>query len=130
MILGQIIFYVADIEKSLQFFNRVFDIETKFIHESGAYAEMLTGTTTLAFVDESLAATNLPDGLFKKNSNEEAPLGCELVFNSKNVDDLYKKALENGAKDIASPHTKPWGQTVGYIRDPNGILIEIATPIS
>jgi hypothetical protein len=24
---------------------------------------------------------------------------------------------------------KPWGQTVGYVRDPDGFLVEICSPI-
>ena len=125
---SHMIFYIVDIKKSLVFFKDVFVCETAFIHESGTYAELATGATTLAFVSESLASSNLPKG-YKKNSNDEPPLGCEIVFTSKDVMPLYQKALSSGAEDIAAPTQKPWGQTVAYIRDPNGILIEIASPI-
>jgi hypothetical protein len=31
---------------------------------------------------------------------------------------------------IASPELKPWGQTVAYVRDFNGILVEIASDMN
>lgn len=129
MSFSHVIYYVADIEKSLKFFKEVFDLETKFFHESGAYAELDSGPIALAFVSESLASLNLPEG-YKKNSNKEQPLGCEIVFTSKEVNKLYRKALQHGAKDVAPPKEKPWGQIVAYIRDPNGILVEIGSPIA
>jgi len=30
---------------------------------------------------------------------------------------------------LEEPVTKPWGQKVGYLRDTNGFIIEICTPI-
>lgn len=128
MAFSYVIFYVADIEKSLKFFKQVFDLETRFLHESGAYAELNSGAVTLAFVSESLASLNLPYG-FKKSSNKEPPLGCEVAFTSKEVNAHYHKALQHGAKDIAPPKEKPWGQTVAYVQDPNGILVEICSPM-
>lgn len=128
MIFSHVIFYVADIKLSLTFFKKAFDFETKFVHESGAYAELTTGSTTLAFVSEDLASSNLPNG-YKKNSNKEPPIGCEIVFTSKDVEGLYQKALKSGATDVAPPKQKPWGQTVAYVRDPNGILVEIGSLI-
>ncbi len=124
-----VIYYVADIKESLLFFKKVFDLEAKFVHESGDYAELNSGTTSLAFVSEDLASSHLSKG-FKKNSNKELPLGCEIVFTSKDVEAMYQKALKNGAKDISAPAQMPWGQTVAYVRDPNGILVEIASPVS
>jgi hypothetical protein len=28
---------------------------------------------------------------------------------------------------VAEPEAKPWGQTVGYLRDLDGVLIELCT---
>ena len=41
-----------------------------------------------------------------------------------------KTAVDAGANLYAEPVEKPWGQTVAYLRDPNGILIELATPVA
>jgi lactoylglutathione lyase len=36
--------------------------------------------------------------------------------------------VEAGAAPVSEPATKPWGQDVAYVRDPDGVLIEIASP--
>jgi uncharacterized glyoxalase superfamily protein PhnB len=38
-------------------------------------------------------------------------------------------AIKNGAELLEETVTKPWGQKVGYLRDLNGFIIEICTPI-
>ena len=30
---------------------------------------------------------------------------------------------------MTEPETKPWGQDVAYVRDPDGNLIELASPV-
>ena len=40
-----------------------------------------------------------------------------------------ENAVKNGAKLLEKTVTKPWGQQVGYLRDLNGFIIEICTPI-
>jgi catechol 2,3-dioxygenase-like lactoylglutathione lyase family enzyme len=42
----------------------------------------------------------------------------------------YAKALDAGAVVIKEPLTKPWGQTVAYVRCPDGTLVEICSPVS
>ena len=34
-----------------------------------------------------------------------------------------------GATAEAAPETKPWGQTVAYVRDNRGFLVELCTPM-
>ena len=123
------ILYVKDIPKALVFYKDVFGIEPKFIHESNQYAELATGATTLAFASESLAAYNLPNGYVPHDINK-APLACEIVFTVSNVQEWYDKALKAGAHALAAPQQKPWGQVVAYVQDPNGVLVEIAGPLS
>lgn len=126
MQLGYVIIYAEDVEESVTFYERAFGLLRRFVHESGAYAEMETGETTLAFVAEELAALNVPGG-YRRNTPGEAPAGVEVVLVSKDVEDAYRHAVENGAVPVSSPIEKPWGQVVGYVRDNNGMLIELAT---
>ena len=39
----------------------------------------------------------------------------------------YARAVEAGAAPLAEPAVKPWGQTVAYVRDPDGVLVELGT---
>ena len=123
------ILYVKDIPKAVSFYEDAFGLSPKFIHESNQYAELNTGQTVLAFASETLASYNLPNG-YVPHDRTKLPLACEIVFTVPDVDAWYEKALKAGAQDIAAPQQKPWGQRVAYVQDPNGVLIEIASPLS
>ncbi len=41
----------------------------------------------------------------------------------------FNKAIQEGAVVVEELKNKPWGQTVGYLKDINGFLIEICTPV-
>ena len=53
------ILYVADVAASLDFFERAFGLSRRFLHESGAYGELETGATTLAFAQHAIARDSL-----------------------------------------------------------------------
>lgn len=55
MKLGYIIIYVTDVAATVDFYERAFGLARQFVHESGLYAEMATGSTSLAFSSESVA---------------------------------------------------------------------------
>ena len=43
------------------------------------------------------------------------------------VDEAFRKAVDQGATPILEPTTEPWGQRTCYIADPEGNLIEIGS---
>jgi len=120
------IFYVKDIPKALSFYQKAFGFAPKFVHESNEYAELETGVTTIAFIAESLAKINLPAG-YTTNDINQVPLACEVCFTVDDVQKVYERAVQVGGVSLALPQQKPWGQIVAYVRDPNGVLIEIAS---
>lgn len=126
---GYVIAYVEDPERTAAFWERAFDVEKGFVDESGQYAEMETGGTTLAFASNVLGESNLPGG-FRKNDPAELPAGVELALIAEDVEDAFRRALEAGATSVAEPKSKPWGQTVAYVRDPDGVLVEIGDEVS
>ncbi|HEY2811093.1 MAG TPA: VOC family protein [Rhabdochlamydiaceae bacterium] len=123
------LFYVKDIVKLIDFYEKAFGIKPKFVHESKLYAELDTGRTSLAFADDTLGRENLPEG-YIPNDPAQTPSACEIVFTVLDVDHAYKTAVDAGAIALVPPKHKPWGQIVAYVRDPSGILIEIASPIA
>ena len=122
------ILYVQDVVKTIQFYTTAFGFEQRFIAPDNSYGEIITGNTTLSFAATSLAKTNLKDG-FIESSLTQKPFAIEIGFTTDNVDALIQSAVRAGATLIEKPKTKPWGQIVAYVRDLDGFLIEICTPM-
>ena len=128
MKLGYTIVYVPDVEKAVGFFERAFGLSRRFIHESG-YGELSTGETTLGFAAHALGKKNLPGGYVAADSSS-VPLGMEIALVTDDVSRAHSKAVSEGAEELMAPMQKPWGQTVSYVRSPEGILIELCTPVA
>ena len=122
---GYAILYVEDVKTALEFYEKAFGLTTKMIHESGRYGELDTGTTTLSF-----SSLELMTELGKKPvaANAGAP-SFEIAFETDDVAFAVERAVKSGAKLVQEPAEMAWGQTVAYVSDDNGFLIEICTPI-
>ena len=122
------IVYVADVAASLAFFERAFGLPKRFLHESGAYGEVDTGAggVTLAFVDHATARDSVRHDYVAADASPQ-PLGMEIGFTVADVPAAFERALAAGARPLAAPLTKPWGQTVAYVRCPDGTLVELCT---
>ena len=123
--LGYVIHYVVDVGAALAFFEKGFSLARRFLHESGAYGELDTGETCLAFASRELGKSN-----FGRPITPPADLpSCEIALVVENVGKAIAGAVKAGAEVVAEPVVKPWGQTVGWVRSPDGILIEVCTAI-
>lgn len=123
------ILYVKDVAKSIDFYEKAFGFTRKFITPENDYAELLVGETTLSFASITLANSNLKDGFIESNLTNK-PFGIELGFTTDNVEETVKAAINSGGTILENPKTKSWGQVVAYIRDIDGFLIEICTPMN
>ena len=61
--------------------------------------------------------------------DRDKPVGIEIVFVTEEIENDFQKAIAAGAILFEAIVEKPWGQKVGYLRDNNGLLIEICTPV-
>lgn len=122
------ILYVKDVEKSIDFYEKAFGFSRKFVTPENDYGELLVGETTLSFCSLTLANSNFKDG-FIESSLTNKPFGTEIGFTTDNVEETVKTAVNAGATILEKPKTKPWGQVVAYVRDIDGFLIEICTPM-
>lgn len=122
------IFYVPDVQEAIHFYEKAFGFQRKFIAPENEYGELNTGDITLSFCSIELAKTHFPGGFLEPDPTKK-PIGVEVAFATDDVETVYNKAVAAGAKSIAEPVKKPWGQTVAYVRDNNGYLIEICTPV-
>ena len=123
------ILYVQDVVKSVEFYENAFGFTRKFVTPENDYGELLVGETTLSFASTILAKSNLTNG-FNESSLADKPFGIEIGFTTDNVEETVSTAIKAGATIVESPSTKPWGQVVAYLRDLDGFLIEICTPIA
>lgn len=124
---GYTILYVPDVTRAVEFYEQAFGLQRRFIGDT--YGEMDTGATILSFASNDQARSNLPYD-FQRNSPTEPPAGFEIAFITENVSATYQQAVAAGATPVAAPKDKPWGQTVAYVRDPDGVLVEICTEIA
>ena len=128
MKLAHTVIDVPDVARSLAFFESAFSLSRRFFHESGDYGELETGETTLAFASLELGKVNFPAG-FVAASESSKPLGFEVALETPTVADVQAKALAAGALEIKAPESKPLGQTVSYVRCPDGTVVEICSPV-
>ncbi|MFA6584447.1 MAG: VOC family protein [Elusimicrobiaceae bacterium] len=117
--------YVEDIGKAVAFYKQAFSLRTRFVHESGLYVEMETGSTVLSFSQTKLAETIVPGG-YAKASLTARPANMQLGFEPDDVKAALERALDAGAVLAAPYEVKPWGWESALIRDPEGNLIELA----
>ncbi len=121
------ILYVESVEDSMQFYQAAFGFLEKFLTPEKDYGELISGDTTIAFARHDLASSNFKEKYQKVNSEEL--FGIELGFTTTSIETDFKQALTAGATLVEAVVEKPWGQKVGYVKDMNGFLIEICTPI-
>ena len=128
MKLGYIIYYVESVEKTISFYENAFGMQRKFLHESGEYGEMDSGTTSLAFASLNMAVSNSIG--FQPRASGFKSADMEIGLISDDVKAAHAKAITEGAFEVKEPQTKPWGQVVSYVRDVNGFLVEICSPMN
>src|SRR5947207_10663008 len=128
--LGYVILYVKDVAASLVFYEAAFGLARRFFHDDNgkAYGELETGAARLAFASLELAREHLKQEVVAA-SPDKAPLGVEIALVTSDVPALYARAVKAGATAVCEPATKPWNQTVAYLRDKDGHLVELCTPL-
>ncbi|QFZ53698.1 VOC family protein [Oceanihabitans sp. IOP_32] len=122
------ILYVENVMETIEFYEKAFEFRRKFMTPENDYGELITGETTIAFASTELGNSNFKNG-FEKINKSGKPFGVELAFTTENIERDFQNAIKSGATEFEPLTEKPWGQKVGYLRDNNGFLIEICTPI-
>lgn len=123
---GYTILYVPDVPASLAFYQAAFGLSTRFLHDSGDFAELDTGATALAFCSHAL--------LHAMGKSPRAPQAdhpsFEIALVTDDVPTAVARAQAAGAQLVQVPTDMPWGQTIAYVSDLNGFLVELCTPVS
>lgn len=128
MKLGYTIIYVADVPATIEFYERAFGLKRRFVHESNLYGELDTGETVLAFAGEEMAKAH--GFAIHPNRRDATAAGFEIALVADDPHAAFVAAIDAGAAAVCAPHAQPWGQIVGYVRDINGCLVEICSPVN
>jgi catechol 2,3-dioxygenase-like lactoylglutathione lyase family enzyme len=129
MKLGYTILYVDHVERTLQAWTAAFGLPQRYLHEDGTYGELHTGETTLAFADREFGRGHFEDARTRAIFDGQPAL-FEIGLVTEDVAAAFAEATAAGMISVAEPATKPWGQTVAWVRDANGILVELASPMA
>ncbi|MGF7047474.1 lactoylglutathione lyase [Paenibacillus sp. DS2015] len=119
-----IILYVNDFDKTMEFYKGILGLPVKM--QQDTYVEFDTGATTLSIntrksVNE-IIGLDIPEEVASTQT-------FEIGFVVEDVAATIESLREQGVIIIKEPVTKPWGQTVAYVADPDGHYIEICTSI-
>ncbi len=128
--LGYVMLYVKNVSASLTFYESAFGLSRRFFQEDKglAYGELETGACRLAFANLEMAKDQLKREVVPASA-DKAPLGFEIALVTPDVPALYARAVKAGAAVMSAPEAKPWGQTVACVRDKDGYLVELCTPL-
>ena len=129
MKLGYTILYVDDVPATLAAWQKAFGLALAYEHEDGIYGELATGETTLSFAETEFGRGHFQDA-DTRAMFDRPPSRFEIGLVTEDVQSAYAQATAAGMTAINPPLEKPWGQTVAWVRDPNGILVELASPVS
>jgi len=120
---------VTKFDDCFRFYRDVMGFKVTWGEEGGRYGSFSLGEGTgLALFQrqamaETLGTINLP---VKAESQDQ----MVLVFGVKDLSTTAKKLQERGARFITEPEDHPeWGIRTAHLRDPDGNLIEINSPM-
>ena len=130
MKLRLVVFIVADVPATVAFYGTAFGLALHYMHPSHGYAELDSGAAVLGFVSEEFVAkASLLGGLATYPNRPESPtLGAHVALWSDDIEGDWRRAVSAGASVVAPLSAKPWGQVSGYLRDSDGIVVELCTP--
>lgn len=123
---------VSDPDAAIDFYTKVFGVETlskvpgddgKTIHAELKYKDQTIMLAKEGWFDDGSETLKTP-------ANSGVPSPTILYAYTENVDDLYKRAVEEGAISKMSPRDMYWGDRMCQILDIDGHTWCFATSIS
>ena len=121
MINALFILYVADQEKSTDFYTRVLDRQPT-LHVPGMTEFKLNDGSTLGLMPEAGIKRLLGDKLPDPAAANGIPRS-ELYLTLPDAESFHRRALAAGAKELSSLSMRNWGQLVAYSLDPDGHVL-------
>ncbi len=117
------IVYATDLERSLRFYGDGLDFEPGYrwpAEGQPSFVVLRLGDGAIALTDAASA-----ERLAGRTISPEAPPRFELCLYTDDVDRACERLLALGARPLAAPEDKPWGERMAYFEDPDGNPIHI-----
>ena len=118
--------FVEDMAKMIRFYRDVLGFEIKEEEDASNVYLVKDGTLFLLYGRRDFEKMTRRRYEYIKGLNGHFEMAL-YVDTFAEVDEAYKKAVENGAASVLPPELEPWGQRTCYIADPEGNLIEIGS---
>lgn len=122
--LRYVVLYVKDLKCSITFYRDLLGLPIRAEH--GTYVEFETGSTVLVMNTREntaeITGLNIPESINHSQT-------FELGFIVEDVNTIVEKLRDHEVPIISEPVTKPWGQIVAYVADPDGHFIEICSAL-
>jgi predicted enzyme related to lactoylglutathione lyase len=113
----------ADVDRLVAFYEKVTGVTA--VWGSELFAEIPTPIGTLAIGSEETVS------LFGAGSAEPAAnRSAILEFIVDDVDSEYDRLRDRVGEVVAEPTTMPWGNRALLLRDPDGNLVNLFTPVT
>jgi catechol 2,3-dioxygenase-like lactoylglutathione lyase family enzyme len=64
---------------------------------------------------------------FRPHELSEPPAGFVIYIEVEDVGEAVMRAVDAGAMQLSRPTARPWGQHSAFLRDPDGVVIELAS---
>lgn len=125
--IGFVILYTRDVVKKMALYERAFGMQKKYLAQKEVFGEM-HGDVPLQFVQEDFVRGYVAD--FVPSRAERSPAAIELGFLFEDVPAAYQRAIEAGCTSVSPPEKRPWGPTIAFVRDDEGVLVELCSPRS
>ncbi|MCM2277163.1 MAG: VOC family protein [Oligoflexia bacterium] len=119
------ILYVQDQEKSAKFYTTVLAQEPR-LHVPGMTEFELGDGCVLGLMPEKGIKRLLGSALPDPGAAHGVPR-AEVYLSVDDPEAFYRRALQLGAKDLSPILARDWGDSAGYVLDPDGHVLAFAT---
>lgn len=118
------ILYVSDKNRSTEFYKKLLAIEPQ-LDVPGMTEFKLSENHVLGLMPEKGIKKLLGDKIVAPRPTSEFPK-AELYFRIDNPEQIFKRALELGAKELSPIQARDWGDRAGYVMDFDGYVLAFA----
>jgi lactoylglutathione lyase len=130
MHLSHVRLLVTHFDECFRFYRDVMAFQVAWGEERSGYADFVVGDgpAPALFARDAMAETVGTSGLPLEAVSQDR---VALIIHTGDLEATVARLRERGAEEIVEPRDHPeWGIRTAYVRDPDGTLIELNTPLA